>query len=322
MTKQSKDFKQQLGQTLQRARTKSGATLKTASAQTKINEKYLKALEAGDLSIFSSEVHARGLLKSYSKYLGLKQDVVLAMLRRESETTPKTNERQQRSDKPQESKFKLSNLATQRNLIIAAFAGFFLIFGLYIAAQVNSLIQDPYLSLTSPVEISGSFEGEIFVAGNSFKIEGETDPRAAISYNAQLLPLEDGNQFSTPEIPLTDGSATAVITATNQFGRTSEIVLQIRRGSTGIASIDKMSVLVEVTDEVTPILIRVDGKIEFDDRAFPGDLIQFDAEDVFQIESNAPYNLLVTINGEQYTFTERNKIWQLIDGNVLEKEAD
>lgn len=61
----------ELGTLLREAREARGVTLADAQEATKINSRYLEALEDGNYDILPSEVHVRGYLRNYSRYLRL-----------------------------------------------------------------------------------------------------------------------------------------------------------------------------------------------------------------------------------------------------------
>jgi hypothetical protein len=294
-------------------------SIEQASDATKIRPEYLIAMEDGEFGFLKSKVYAREFVKSYAKFLDLDTDKVLALYRREQDL-PVSVKQPQITSAAITKMAKVKSLVYSRSFLFAV-SGIFLagLIAIYLFGQVQSLFSPPKLLLTSPLEIEAGFSGDIYVAGNSFKIEGETDSQTVITFNSEVLALEPGNIFSTPEIPLKTSRVVAILTATNQFGQVSTIRLNILRGGTGVADVNKMTVLIEVEGEVTPVLVRSDGKIVFNERAFVGDLIQTTAENSLQIESEKPYNLKVTINGEVFKFTERNKIWELIDGNIVQK---
>jgi hypothetical protein len=297
-------------------------SIEFVSQQTKIKQSFLELMEAGDFGEVGQPLYARQFVKTYARFLGLDTEKVMAIYRRET-SKQATNPEQRKSSEtkiPKRFSTLLRVLYSRSFLVITAAVVVCLALVAYGAAQLGQLFSQPKLTIFSPVELLADFDGDIYVAGNSFKVEGETDPQTIVTYNSEVLNLEPGNIFSTPEIPLKNSESVVILTATNQFGRVSTIRLNVRKGSTGISDVNKMSVLVEVKEEVTQVLIRADGKIVFNDRAFVGDLIQIDAETILQIESPSPYNLVVTINGEPHEFTQRNKIWELIDGNLLEKE--
>lgn len=190
---------------------------------------------------------------------------------------------------------------------------------LYAAGQLSALFSPPKLEIVAPVTLSGDFSGEIFVAGNSFQLKGQTSPRTIVRMNTEPLEVEADSSFSTPEIPLRNDQFILSLSATNQFGRTTTINLTIKKGSPGIATAEKMSVLVEIQNDVIPLLIRADGKIQFDDRAFPGDIITLDAKARLQIETPTPGNVKLKINGEDFVIESINATWELIEGKVVQK---
>jgi len=62
---------EQLGKALSEARTARGLTLHDVERDTRISQKYLKALEEGDLEILPAPVYARAFTRTYAQYLGL-----------------------------------------------------------------------------------------------------------------------------------------------------------------------------------------------------------------------------------------------------------
>ena len=71
-----------IGRALRRAREHRGKSLEQASRDTRVRADYLEALEREWFEPLGSDVYVRGFLKSYSRYLGLNQDKVLAAYER------------------------------------------------------------------------------------------------------------------------------------------------------------------------------------------------------------------------------------------------
>ncbi|HEX9796926.1 MAG TPA: RodZ domain-containing protein [Anaerolineales bacterium] len=67
-----------LGRLLRETREKLGLTHQEAERATKIRQRYLEALERGELEMLPSAVQARGFLKNYADYLGLDADEIVA----------------------------------------------------------------------------------------------------------------------------------------------------------------------------------------------------------------------------------------------------
>ncbi len=72
----------ELVELLQQARQEKQITLDEISNRTKIQKRYLEALEKGDLSLFAGEVYLKGTICNYAETVGLDPKDVLAVYRR------------------------------------------------------------------------------------------------------------------------------------------------------------------------------------------------------------------------------------------------
>jgi len=61
----------EIGHILREARENKGLTLEDVQGHTRINARYLAALEAGQYSALPTPVHSRGFLRNYARFLGL-----------------------------------------------------------------------------------------------------------------------------------------------------------------------------------------------------------------------------------------------------------
>ena len=61
----------EIGHILREARENKGLTLEDVQAKTRINVRYLAALESGHFEALPTPVHVRGFLRNYARYLGL-----------------------------------------------------------------------------------------------------------------------------------------------------------------------------------------------------------------------------------------------------------
>src|SRR5207245_6293089 len=83
-----------LGEMLRTQREKKNITLEQAAADTRIREKFLKALEDGDYPSLPGAVYTRGFLRNYADYLDLQTDELVVLFQQERggappEPTPK-----------------------------------------------------------------------------------------------------------------------------------------------------------------------------------------------------------------------------------------
>src|SRR6266571_9151567 len=71
-----------IGPALRQARLSRGKSIEEASRETRIRPEYLQALERERFETLLGAVYVRGFLRSYSTYLGLDPDQVLAVYNR------------------------------------------------------------------------------------------------------------------------------------------------------------------------------------------------------------------------------------------------
>ncbi len=76
-----------IGPALRKAREHRAKTIDEVSRDTHIRAEYLTALEAESFDAISEDVYVRGFLRSYSQYLGLDPDKVLASYSKETGST-------------------------------------------------------------------------------------------------------------------------------------------------------------------------------------------------------------------------------------------
>ena len=84
-----------IGKLLREARTEKNINLDDICRKTKIQKKYLQALEKGEISIFSGEVYIRGVLRNYAQTIGLNADEILSLYNRfRTDHSPEKKEQQ------------------------------------------------------------------------------------------------------------------------------------------------------------------------------------------------------------------------------------
>jgi transcriptional regulator with XRE-family HTH domain len=78
-----------LGKTLREAREGKGLSLEVVEEETKIRKKYLSALENEDYEALPGRVYARAFLRTYSRFLGLEADPLLAEFEKANPQEPR-----------------------------------------------------------------------------------------------------------------------------------------------------------------------------------------------------------------------------------------
>jgi cytoskeletal protein RodZ len=70
---------EEIGKLLREVREEKGLTLDDISRETKIQKKYLSALEEGDFSLFSGEIYIKGALRNYAQAVGINVSEILSL---------------------------------------------------------------------------------------------------------------------------------------------------------------------------------------------------------------------------------------------------
>lgn len=134
-----------LGETLREARERKGITVDHASAETRIREKFLRALESGDHASLPSSVYAKGFLRSYGDYLGLESDELVALYQAERGGPEPAQQLE-----PIRPIMRRGLVFTPVLLLPVVFAGAVVLFAAFLYNQFVSFVVAPRLEVTDP----------------------------------------------------------------------------------------------------------------------------------------------------------------------------
>ncbi len=199
---------------LRTARQNKGISLSEASRALKIHVRFLKALEEGNYSIFSSPVHLKGFLKNYSSFLSLPVDEILAFFRREysiGQNVILTD-----SLKPLSSSVVL---ITPERIISTTVIFLTLFFFVYLFFQYLYFTNAPGLTITEPIR-------DFKTAENITSVSGHTNKDATLKINGQAINLTEEGSFSTV-ITLLDGVNILNFAAKNKLGKETRVARTI-----------------------------------------------------------------------------------------------
>ncbi|PLX22065.1 hypothetical protein C0584_00885 [Candidatus Parcubacteria bacterium] len=200
---------------LKRAREERGLGLEEVSRQTKINLKYLRAIESGDFSALPSGLYARKFLKQYAKFLSLNIDTILEAFDQLDNKNKKTGKKLF-SNQVVNNKYFLSLPALFRNIfILMIVASFFT----YLAYSFQDIRSAPELVLIQPAE-------DFITEEKSIIIEGYTENDAEISINGESILVNLDSSFKK-ELKLKEGINEIIIEASKKYGKTNIIKRQI-----------------------------------------------------------------------------------------------
>lgn len=199
---------------LRTARQNKGISLAEASHALKIHVRFLRALEEGNYSIFSSPVHLKGFLKNYSSFLSLPVDEILAFFRREYQIEKSVTLTD--SLKPFDSP---GVLITPERIVSATVIFLTLIFFAYLFFQYRSFTNAPGLTIVEP--------GRDFkTAENITSVSGYTSKDAILKINGQEINLTEEGRFFTA-ITLLDGVNALNFAAKNKLGKETRVTRTI-----------------------------------------------------------------------------------------------
>jgi len=152
-----------VGQILKNARLKRNLTLQEVEKNIKIREKYIKALEENRWEIFPSRVYIIGVIKTYTSFLNLDTNKILAFFRRDYEKKEEIN------FKKKISSFYL--IPDSKRIFYGAILLIFFVLFFYFVWQFQKLISPPKITFLSPQKRYFLTEKKIVIKA---KVEKET----------------------------------------------------------------------------------------------------------------------------------------------------
>ncbi len=192
-----------VGEIIRDARESHGYSVEDLSQKTKIKEELIVALEQNDYPALPPAAYVQGFIKSISKSLGLEEDSLLALFRRDYRSRWETEDLP-----PSELDGSgLIEITPQRTSIIAGVFGVLLI-GVYVAFN---LLARPRLVITVP-------EDRSVVSEEQVTIVGETNPNATLLVNNQEVELRPQGKFAI-DLTLQPGTNTVSVVSRPSFGR-------------------------------------------------------------------------------------------------------
>ncbi len=201
-----------VGQVLKEEREKKFYTLDEIEKATKIRKELLEALEAGEYSKLPPPTFVQGFIKNYGKFLGLSQDKLLAIYRREfSEIKHPPRILDSFKEPVEKKKFKLTPARALGSVVLSLV----IIFFVYLWIEYRFLVSGPFLEVSQPANQTN-------VASSVVQVIGRTDPEAKVSINNQEVGVDTSGKFSQ-EIKLVENINNIEIAATSKSGKVTKV---------------------------------------------------------------------------------------------------
>ncbi len=197
-----------VGEVLRQTREAKFYTLDEIEKATKIRKELLQALEEDDWEKLPPPTFVQGFIKNYGKFLGLDQNKLLAIFRREfsdKKNPPKVMEAW--SNPVDKKRLRLTPARVLSTVIVGIVAAFLI----YLWYEYRFLVGSPFLEVTSP-------NNQAIVEVETVRVVGKTDPEAKVMINNQEIQVDVSGNFSA-ELKLTESANNITITSTSKYGK-------------------------------------------------------------------------------------------------------
>jgi len=195
-----------VGELLTESRRRRGWSLEQVSGKTKIQKRYLKAIEGSRFDRLPTGAAVKGFIRNYALAVGTDVDTVMAMFRRDFVEDDKGRIIPRGLTKPIDSSFAF----TPRTALMAAMAVLIVVILGFFGRQIYIFYSGPRLEVAVPSE------GDRVTS--PVRIEGKVTTDAVLKVNSKDVPLDSEGRFET-EIQLTTGEHTIVVTAEDRKER-------------------------------------------------------------------------------------------------------
>lgn len=197
------------GEKLYEERIRKGLSLEEVAKATKIRSSFLLAIEKGEYKKLPSGTYAHGFVRNYARFLGLPENELLALFKREYDEEKFIKvlpDGFARKDDFPINKIKVAQ--TFKILILI-----FVILVAYIIFQYRAAIFNPSLTVSVPFENS-------VVYSQTVTVTGKTDSNSTVFINNETASLDKEGNF-TKKINVFPGKAKITIKAVNNFNKTT-----------------------------------------------------------------------------------------------------
>ena len=243
-----------LGETLRSQREKKGITLEQAASDTRIREKFLKALEDSDYQTLPGTVYTKGFLRNYAEYLELDSEELVVQFHQERDQPEAP-----RAFKPIGPIMRRNLIFTPRVLVPVVVLAGIVLFVSYLYYQFVSFAVPPKIDVTDPASDAISQSAD-------FVVKGKTVPDGRVNVQvfpgpltlADIHPNPDGTFSVTVQLsPGANHIVVEVLDVTGKVGRASRTV----RLETVASTPGQPVIIVEepangATFTNTPVLVR------------------------------------------------------------------
>ena len=299
-----------LGEKMRRLREERRLSLKEVSRVTRIQVKYLEALEGGFYNALPAEVYVKGFLRSYADFLGVNENIFIKLYNKEIEIQKNLEKSKGHKDTWKKEKKEIINISsfvfTPRVIIIGV--AVLIVLGIvgYLYKEIEAFSSEARLVILSPQNNAATEE-------NSITVEGVTDRDAIIYINGKSVIVDDNGKFKE-DLTIQPGPNTINVKAVNKFNKESDesIVVQSNKQEENVdtntdvpvSEIDQNSnqkkIAIEIGVDPGPVWVSVeaDGNLVFSGTILSGATQTFQAENKILVSSANGKATKIKLNGK------------------------
>jgi cytoskeleton protein RodZ len=250
-----------LGEQLRAQRERKGISLDQAAADTRIREKFLRALEEGDHQALPGAVYTKGFLRNYAEYLDLETDGLIGLYQHERGKPEPAQSRSFRPYRPVVHRSLIFRPVIFLPVIVLAGVGLFV--G-YLYYQFTTFAVQPRLEVVDPSTDMISALPELVVRGNTVP-DGRVTVRVFPGPDTfgDIHPRADGS-FTTA-VALKPGANHIEIEVLDAAGKTNRVSRTVQYQAPGTAVTNPPILAVEQPANgatFTNTFVQVSGRVD------------------------------------------------------------
>ncbi len=205
-----------VGEILKKSRLEKNVTLESISAETKINLKYLKAIEENNFDALPPAAFTKGFLQNYAKTIGVDPATVLAVFRRDYDQDERGRIIPRGLAEPVSSRI---NFITPHSITIGISVLVAVVIIGFFVRQAILFNSAPPVTVYEPTENAQ--------VNNPVSVTGKTNPEASLTVNNEPVSLDPQGNF-TKSLELTQGEHIIVVIATSRSGKSRSVQRAVR----------------------------------------------------------------------------------------------
>lgn len=284
-----------LGEKMKKMRSTKRVHLQQVARHTKIQVRYLEALEEGAYNDLPADVYVHGFLKSYADYFGV-NDVTLIRLYDRERGIYNSISVDSTGMVTQQKPLKVKRFIVTPRIMLVTFG--VVLFGIvffYLYSELRHFVSAPWLIVDNPTD-------GMTIADRVVTVNGKTDRDARIFVNAHDVIVNQDGSFEEI-ISLQNGVNTIVVKSINSFDKESEQIITVY-GQYEDAQEEQREnkVFVTVTADKADIIVsvRADDRVIFDDKILSEETQTFEALEEISITTSHGDATLVSVNDREY----------------------